>query len=471
MQAAGVVKMFSHILRATAVLLIIMPAMAALAEQRALLVGVGKYSIPGIDLPGIDLDLERMHDTLNLMGFDDSQIHSLLDDKATSKNIVREFEIWLKQGVKAEDRVIFYFSGHGSNTPDLDGDEADGVDEVLVTHDVRRVRRNGRASLSGVVTDDQLASLIAGIPSENVWIIVDACHSGTVSRGVTMDNLTLGTDMVFVKSFTYTGMPEGKQFVFDREFQKDGESNFVSISAAADGEKAIGTSRGGVFTIGLTKAIAEVAKTGGAVTVNQLRDYAAIYIRDHVDANRVHNPQVNGSAALAAGTLKIVPVTAKNGPNRKRLIRLVAEQQNEFKLESSKITYVVDDPVEFTLEIPIDGYLNVVTVDSQDDATVLYPNQFNPENAVKQGTFRFPTDEASFTLPASAPLGPTLVAAFVTQDPINFYTQTLDDRDEQGNVNVTFTTLSHSATRAIRVAPRRAEMYAEMLELSVVAKD
>ena len=463
--------MFSHISRVIAVFLIIMPAMAALAEQRALLVGVGKYSVPGIDLPGIDLDLERMQDTLILMGFDDSQIHSLLDDKATSKNVFREFEIWLKQGVKAEDRVVFYFSGHGSNTPDLDGDEADGVDEVLVTHDVRRVRRDGRAALTGVVTDDKLASLIAAIPSENVWIIVDACHSGTVSRGVTMDNLTLGTDTVFVKSFTYTGMPEGKQFVFDREFQKDGEANFVSISAAADGEKAIGTSSGGVFTIGLTKAIAEVAKTGGAVTVNQLRDYAAAYIRDHVDANRVHNPQVNGSETLAAGTLKVVPVTADNGPNRKRLIKMVAEQQKEFKLESSKITYVVDDPVEFTLEIPIDGYLNVVTVDSHDDATVLYPNRFNPENAVKQGTFRFPTDEASFALPASEPLGPTLVAAFVTQDPINFYTQTLDDRDEHGNVNVTFTTLSHTATRAIRVAPRKTEMYAEMLELSVIAKD
>jgi hypothetical protein len=439
--------MFSHISRVIAIFLIIMPAMAALAEQRALLVGVGKYSVPGIDLPGIDLDLERMQDTLNLMGFDDSQIHSLLDDKATSKNVFRELEIWLRQDVKPEDRVVFYFSGHGSNTPDLDGDESDGVDEVLVTHDVRRVRRDGRAALTGVVTDDKLSSLIAAIPSENVWIIVDACHSGTVSRGVTMDNLTLGTDPVFVKSFTYTGMPEGKQFVFDREFQKDGESNFVSISAAADGEKAIGTSSGGVFTIGLTETIADVAKAGGVVTVNQLRDSTATYIRDHVDANRVHNPQVNGSEALAGGTLEIVSATAENGPNRKRLIKLVAEQQNEFTLESSKSTYVVDDPVEFTLEIPIDGYLNVVTVDSRDDATVLYPNQFNPENTVKQGIFRFPTDEASFTLPASEPLGPTLVAAFVTQDPINFYTQTLDDRDEHG------------------------KMFAEMLELSVIAKD
>jgi len=39
----------------------------AIADQRALLVGVGKYSVPGIDLPGIDLDLERMHETLILM--------------------------------------------------------------------------------------------------------------------------------------------------------------------------------------------------------------------------------------------------------------------------------------------------------------------------------------------------------------------------------------------------------------------
>ncbi len=463
--------MFSRTSTAIAILLTLLPVVAPLAEQRALLVGVGKYSVPGIDLPGIDLDLERMHETLNLMGFKDSQIRELLDDKATSKNVIQEFEIWLKQGVSPEDRIVFYFSGHGSNTPDLNSDEPDGVDEVLVTHDVRRIRQNGKPALTGVVTDDKLASLIAGIPSNNIWIIVDACHSGTVSRGLTMDNMTLATDTVFVKSFTYTGMPEGKQFVFDREFAKDGELNFVSISAAADGEKAIGTSRGGVFTIGITKAITEVSKTGGSVTVYQLRDYAAQYIRDHVDEGRVHNPQVNGSEALASGALQVIPVSAKTGPNRKKLVRLVADQQNEFDLQASQSTYVFDDPVELIMDIPIDGYLNVATVDSLDNATVLYPNQYNPNNAVKEGTFRIPTQEMTFVLPATEPAGPTLVAAFVTKDPINFYEHTLDDRDENGNINVTFTKLSQMATRAIRVALRKADMYAAMLELSVVAKD
>jgi hypothetical protein len=50
-------------------------------------------------------------------------------------------------------------------------------------------------------------------------------------------------------------------------------------------------------------------------------------------------------------------------------------------------------------------------------------------------------------------LGPTLVAAFVTQDPINFYEQTLDERDANGNIIVAFTTLSPVATRAITIAP------------------
>jgi hypothetical protein len=453
------------------ILLTVVPGIATHAEQRALLVGVGHYSAKGIDLPGIDLDLDRMRDTLKLMGFDDSQIRSLLDDKATSKNVIKEIDTWLKQGVKPEDRVIFYYSGHGSNVPDLNGDEPDGVDEVLVTHDVRRVTQNGVRTLTGVVTDDKLASLIEGIPSKNVWVIVDACHSGTVTRNLTMDNLMLGDNEVFSKSFTYSGMPEGDEIAFDREFDQEGDSNFVALSAAGDGEKAIGTMSGGMFTIGLTEAIVDISKTGGTVTINDLRDRAAEYIREHVDEARLHTPQVSGSAKLAAGAMQVIPVSAETGPNRRRLVELVAEQQNEFELKSSKSAYAIGDPVEFEMQIPINGYLNLVTVDSLDNATVLYPNQFNADNAVKEGLFKIPTDEMDFLLPAAEPAGPTLVAAFVTQDPINFYTQTLDERDQNGNVNVTFTTLSHTATRAIRVAPRKATMHAVMLELSVVPKD
>jgi hypothetical protein len=355
------------------------------AEQRALLVGVGKYSVPGIDLPGVDLDLERMRETLVLMGFEDSQIRSLLDYQATSGNVVKEFETWLREGVTPQDRVVFYYSGHGSNTPDFNGDEADGVDEVLVTHDVRRVTKNGKRALTGVVDDDTMATLISNIPSSNIWIIVDACHSGTVTRDILMDNLSLGGDPVYEKSFKYEGMPEGDHSVFDKEFAKDSDPNFVSMSAAGDDEKALGTYSGGVFTIGLSKAIEEAARNGESLTVYELRDSAAAYIRDHVDESKVHHPQVTGSEELANGALKIVPLAEGNGPNRQKLIAMVEEQGNAFDLTANKEVFSIDDPVELSMNIPMRGYLNLITVDSKDTATVLFPNHYHSDNAVSEG--------------------------------------------------------------------------------------
>jgi hypothetical protein len=444
-------------------------ATLAFGEQRALLVGVGKYAVPGIDLPGIDLDLERMNETLNLMGFEDSQIRHLLDERATSDNVIREMKTWLTRGVEKDDRVVFYYSGHGSNTPDFNGDESDGVDEVLVTHDVKRVRIEGRAALSGVVDDDTLASLIDNIPSENIWIIVDACHSGTVTRSFMLDNASLGNDAVFAKSFTYTGMPESEQFVFDREFEKDGEPNFVSMSAAGDNEKAIGTSQGGVFTIGLSKAITEAARTGESMTVIELRDKAAAYIREHVEEARVHNPQVTGSQQLANGAWDLIKLAdGINGPNRNKLTAMVEEQNNAFELTANKQVFALDEAVELSMDIPMDGYLNIVTVDSQDNATVLFPNQYHDDNAVSAGKFTIPTEQMDFELPAAEPLGSTLVVGFLTSDAVNFYAKTLDGRDENGIINVDFTPMSHAATRAIKVAPKKKQMYASQLEIDVV---
>lgn len=447
---------------------LILCSFCASAEQRALLVGVGKYSVPGIDLPGIDLDLERMRENLKLMGFEDSQIRSLLDDQATSGNVIREFETWLRDGVEPQDRVVFYFSGHGSNTPDFNGDESDGVDEVLVTHDVRRITKNGKRALTGVVDDDTMAKLIANLSSTNVWIIVDACHSGTVTRDIVMDNLSLGDNPVYEKSFRYEGMPEGHQFVFDREFEQDGEPNFVSMSAAGDNEKALGTYSGGVFIIGLSKAIEKAAQNADSLTVNALRDSAAAYIRDHVDESQLHTPQVTGSEKLANGALKIIPLAEGNGPNRQKLIAMVEEQGNGFELTANNDVFSIDDPVELTMNIPMQGYLNLVTVDSQDTATVLFPNHYHADNAVSEGTFTIPTTSMEFELPASEPLGATLVVGFVTRDPVNFYENSLDERDIDGKINVDFTSMSHSATRAIRVAPKKKEMYAALLEITVV---
>jgi hypothetical protein len=454
---------------ATLTLLALWAAPAALAEPRALLVGVGRYQHPGIDLPAIDLDLERMRDTLNRLGIENRQIHTLLDEKATARDVVREFETWLRDGVGPSDRVVFYFSGHGSNVPDLDGDEDDGVDEVLVTHDMRRATVAGRSTLAGVVTDDQLGRLIAKVPSRDVLVIVDACHSGTVTRSFTMSNRSLTSDPVFVKSFVYPGMPEAGRSGLTRDLSRGPEPNFVSLTAAADGEKAIGTLSGGVFTTGLALTIASALASPGTLSLTEVRDRTAEYIRQKVDAREVHHPQLNGNTSLASQPLRIAAAgAARPAPNRERLLELAGAQPQRFAMSATKLEYAVNEPVTLQLQLPAAGYLNIVTVDAEDSATVLFPNKLHADNAVKAGGFSFPTADMKFDLLASEPLGPTLLVAFLTPDPINFYEQTIEDRDEKGNIRVEFSSLSHGATRAIRIAPRRGGNSAAELELRIV---
>jgi hypothetical protein len=449
---------------------------ASLAEQRALLVGVGKLDIPGNELPSIELDLDRIHEMLNLMGFEDRQIHTLQDEAATSTAVTAEFNGWLKQGVQPNDRVVFYFSGHGSNIPDLRGDQDEGVSQVLVTHDVKRIHDKGGASLGGVVPDYRIAELLAANPSRNILFIVDSCHSGTVTRSFTLKNHSLGSDPVYVKSYDYPGMPAPPPRAASRgidasphEQQWDPHANYVALTAAADNQEAIGTMNGGVFTLGLTEAVKRLTSEGKSPTVRELRDDSDAYIRSKVDKDQIHTPQLMGNPTLADAPIKVISLNASNGPNRKRLLDLVAQQPQHIDMTASNTRYAVDEPVRLTLKLPADGFLNVVSVDSKDNATVLFPNRYQVDNAVSAGSFTFPTAQMAFDLLAAEPIGPTLVVAFLSSDSINFYQDTVDDRDEAGHIKVDFASLSHTATRAIVVAPRKKEIYATQLDLQVVA--
>ena len=449
-------------------LALFMSAPQVRAESRALLVGVGHYQYPGIDLPAIDLDLERMRETLNRLGFENRQIHTLLDEQATSAAVVHEFSTWLRDGVMAGDRVVFYFSGHGSNVPDQNGDEADRADEVLVTHDMYRRTVAGRASLGGVVTDDQMGALIAKLPSRNVLVIVDACHSGTVTRSFTMDNRSLAREPVFVKSFVYPGMPEGAQSAFTRDLSRSPETNFMSLTAAGDGEKAIGTMSGGVFTTGFTQAIADSVAAHSPVTLSQLRDLTAEYIRKKVDAKEVHHPQLTGNSTLAAQPFDFGGQAAALRPNRERLLALAAAQTSRFSIQASRVMYALDEPVLLELKLPAAGFLNIVSVDADDRATVLFPNKLHGDNAVPAGRFTFPTRDMKFDVLAAEPLGPNLVVAFLSSNRIDFFQETIEDRDDKGEVRVTFPSLSHTATRAIRTASRRNAIWVGQAEVQII---
>src|SRR5262245_2020294 len=96
--------------------------------KRALLIGVNRYRIPGADLRGWVNDVKNLGSLLTRQyGFPRSNIATILDFAATKKAMeaaIRE----LVRSARRGDVLLVHYSGHGSNVPDDDGDEAEKRD-------------------------------------------------------------------------------------------------------------------------------------------------------------------------------------------------------------------------------------------------------------------------------------------------------------------------------------------------------
>lgn len=420
------------------VLLLLMGAPWAAAENRALIVGVGKYRTPGNDLPGIENDVARMTEVAQRMGFTSSQIKVLLDSQATFDNITQALQTWLVDGVTAQDKVLFYFSGHGSYVRDASGDEPDGTDEVILPTDVRVADR----TLENALLDDDLGVLLDRLPTRNVYVFLDACHSGTATR-------SLGGGDYVPKFFTYPGMPSPKQVIgaargLDARKGTATETHVV-LTAATEHEQAQAGKQGSVFTYAVLEVVNHAAKENLPLTPKDLRDFANQFIST-VFAERpalIHHPTVHGDAALlgksilegssAAASAPAAPAAppqvatvnpapppaaaatpapapapaAAPGAVWTQLASVAKRAAYPVRVSASKAAYQVGEQLVLDVEVASDGYLNVLNVGAGDDvAVVLYPNKYNPDNTVKAGQkITIPAAGAPYSIPAGLPPG------------------------------------------------------------------
>ncbi len=172
---------------------------------RAVLVGVTEY--PGLEEelvrqghadryareirlegPGHDvLDMQRvLVDVLEARPEDLCTLTGWPADEAirpTRANIVRALED-LAAASHDGDLAVVYLAGHGTQIPDQNGDEPDGLDECFLPADLASWDPKAKR-LPGALLDDDLGPLIAAIRKNGarVWLVVDACYSGTMLRG------------------------------------------------------------------------------------------------------------------------------------------------------------------------------------------------------------------------------------------------------------------------------------------------
>lgn len=171
------------------------------ARTRALVVGVSGYPAlaKSLRLTGPKNDSREVANSLARLGVAIADITVLADGVAgltdgialngpgTKAAILGELEE-LAAGSAAGDLVVFYFSGHGSQQPDRDGDEGGAADEIFLPYDVGKWTGAG---VENALVDDELSVPIQQMLDKGVdfFGIIDACHSATGFRAVADDEV------------------------------------------------------------------------------------------------------------------------------------------------------------------------------------------------------------------------------------------------------------------------------------------
>lgn len=180
---------------------------ASAITKRALLIGLSTYpkykqtQLSWNNIHGAN-DVTLIGNTLTRQGF---AIATLTNQQATSQAIRKAFARLTRQ-TKPGDLVYIHFSGHGQPFEDRDGDETDGWDESIVPYNAgQRYVANAYDGRNHII-DDELNVYITNIRKKVgtkgfVYVVIDACYSGGMSKGDEEDSLFIrGTNVGFSRS-------------------------------------------------------------------------------------------------------------------------------------------------------------------------------------------------------------------------------------------------------------------------------
>ena len=151
-------------------------------EGRVLIIGIADYINTSFEHMGQEYKFKDLRYSVNdardmkaLLEQKYTGVRTLINEDATYQRIKESVKSWL--GAVGENEVaVLYFSGHGAFQPDMNGDETDGLDEVLVPYNYSKAGK--------FIVDDEINEWLNGLNSEKVVYIADSCHAGTSSKAV-----------------------------------------------------------------------------------------------------------------------------------------------------------------------------------------------------------------------------------------------------------------------------------------------
>lgn len=185
----------------------------AMAKNRALLIGVSDYpkeTVGDLQLAGPRNDVALMVESLRGAGFRDADMTLLGDGlekaglpaaPAATREAVLKALGRLADDAANGDQVLVFLSGHGSQQPDETPEaktnpSPDGLERLFLPFDIGPWNDSvGR--VENAITAEEIGAAIRRIRDKGalVWLVVDACHSGGLTRGAEPDSIAKKLDM------------------------------------------------------------------------------------------------------------------------------------------------------------------------------------------------------------------------------------------------------------------------------------
>ncbi|MEF3048813.1 caspase family protein [Pseudotabrizicola sp. L79] len=254
-------------------------------QVRAVLVGVGDYLHLDADLQGPPADVVLMAETLMARGVPATAITALTSGAALPAGVVQAAPVRadILAALKAVsaasqpgDTVVFYFSGHGSQAPDANGDEGGGYDEILLPADADAWKGQVGAVQNALI-DDELAAWAQPMLARGVKVvgIIDACHSATGFRAVG------GAGVARWVPPTALGLPEEDISDAPAGMAEPMEGEFVFLYSSQSDQRSFeypsadGAVWHGEFTLRLTEVLREVPEASWAQVLAAVTDRMA----------------------------------------------------------------------------------------------------------------------------------------------------------------------------------------------------
>lgn len=400
------------------------------ASRKALIVGINRYpNLPEAYQLDSCVNDAKSYESLLLdrFGFRRGDVNLLTDGDASGA-LIKEELASLTADATPESVRVFIYCGHGTQVPDQSGDErVDHKDEALVPSDAK-------ASLSSFVLDDDLAVALARGQSPQWTVIIDACHSGTVTKDMGSGSGRLKTRFVPYSAFLPTGakgieratpdeslVPEDpntdpaidKPSILEASGVADAIYDTIALFAACAPSQKAGEEEGhGLFTERLLQGFSSGLLQPGTSTYEHVAQFVGHRIeRSEGDVVVTQDPSLDVPELLRPlGFLtNRVPTSSESESTQEYKVSLEVAGGKKVLFEGDRIEAVVTSNR--------DGYLNVISQGPDGSKFLLFPYDNTQGNRIRAHERVSLPRPAALNLRVSAPFGRERLIAIVTRDP------------------------------------------------------